>query len=108
MTAPRSTCTSAAAPMPPASSRSSRDESPTRTPIVPRSHAWTARASLIGGVVAWDGNHFTEFVYFTSEQQARQEELAPGHSVALEQRWSVSQDPTYLDLRQPWLVSPGT
>jgi hypothetical protein len=66
-----------------------------------------ARASVIGGVVAWDGNHFTEFVYFTSERQARQEELAPGHSIALEQRWSVSQDPSYFDLRQPWLVSPG-
>jgi hypothetical protein len=64
------------------------------------------RDDVIGGIVAWEGSHFTELVYFTSEEEARRGERRPEIDVALEKRWSLTQDLEYFDLRDPWLASP--
>jgi hypothetical protein len=66
----------------------------------------TPRDDVIGGVVAWEGSHFTEVVYFTSEEDARRGERSPGHMTSLELIWPLTQELTYFDLREPWLVSP--
>lgn len=65
------------------------------------------RDDVIGGIIAWDGNHFTEVVYFTSEREARVAEGRPEKDIGLELRWSLSTDPIYFDLRDPWLFSPA-
>ena len=66
----------------------------------------TPRGDVIGGLIAWDGSRFTEFVYFTSEEEARMGERSPGHTIAIEKVWPRTGDLDYLDLRRPWLVSP--
>ena len=66
----------------------------------------TPRGDVVGGVVAWDGSRFTELVYFTSEEKAREGERSHAHTTALETIWPVTQDLQYFDLREPWLVSP--
>lgn len=64
------------------------------------------REDVIGGVVAWDGSRFTEFVYFTSEEEARVGERSAPHRTALEQVWPVTQELEYFDLRAPWMATP--
>jgi hypothetical protein len=64
------------------------------------------RDDVIGGVIAWDGSRFTEFVYFTSEDDARAGERSAAHRVALEKVWPRTGDLDYFDLRQPWFASP--
>jgi hypothetical protein len=64
------------------------------------------RRDVIGGLIAWDGSRFTEFVYFTSEEEARKGERSPGHRTALEKVWPRTGDLDYFDLRQPWFASP--
>jgi hypothetical protein len=71
-----------------------------------RSLAGTPRDDVIGGVIAWDWSHFTEVVYFTSEEDARRGERSPPQQVAIEKAWPLTQDLEYFDLRTPWLVSP--
>lgn len=66
------------------------------------SEAWLKehRPRIIGGTVAWheDGS-FTETLYFTSEEQAREGELDEWRALVESVR--------YIDLRDPWLWSPG-
>jgi hypothetical protein len=69
--------------------------------------AATPRDDVMGGVIAWDGSHFTEVVYFTSEEEAREGERSAHQSLALEKAWPLTQDLEYFDLRHPWLASPG-
>ena len=64
------------------------------------------RGDVIDGLIAWDGSRFTEFVYFTNEEEARKGERSPGHMTAIEKVWPRTGDLEYFDLRQPWLVSP--
>jgi hypothetical protein len=66
----------------------------------------TPRDDVIGGLIAWDGSRFTEFVYFTSEEEARAGERSEGHTTALEKVWPLTGDLQYFDLRQPWFASP--
>jgi hypothetical protein len=66
----------------------------------------SGRADVIGGVVAWDSSRFTEFAYFTSEEEARKGEKAPPHTASLERIWPLTQDLEYFDLRTPWFTSP--
>lgn len=66
------------------------------------------RDDVIGGVVAWDGSRFTEFVYFTSEADARRGERAAPHTASLEKVWPLTQDLEYFDLREPWFGSPDS
>ena len=70
-----------------------------------------ARPDVIGGVVAWgpdDG--YSQFVYFKSEAEARENE----QRAAQEQEQQEGDDPwaelvrdqRYLDIKDPWLTSP--
>jgi hypothetical protein len=72
-----------------------------------KSMAGSPRDDVIGSVVAWDGSHFTEVVYFTSEAEAREGERSVAQEAALEKVWPLTQDLEYFDLRTPWLVSPN-
>ena len=71
-----------------------------------RSMAGTPRADVIGSVAAWAASRFTEFVYFTSEEEAREGERTNAQEAALEKIWPRTEDIEYFDLREPWLVSP--
>ena len=69
------------------------------------------RPEIIGATVALHGDGaFVETVYFTSEDEARQHESMqppPEMIEALQRDESLMADVMYLDLHQPWLVSPG-
>ncbi len=71
-----------------------------------QSMAAPPRNDVIGGVRAWHGSHFTEFVYFTSEEDARRGERSTAQEVELERIWPRTQDIEYLDLRSPWMAIP--
>ena len=65
------------------------------------------RPDLIGSVRAWDGDVFTEAIYFTSEPDARKGEASMEESSGdeLEEYLSLVGDVTYIDLKTPWLHS---
>jgi hypothetical protein len=67
------------------------------------------RPEIIGATVALHGDGaFVETVYFTSEAQARQGEATPPPSeMAQAMQGELMDNLTFLDLRQPWLVSPA-
>jgi hypothetical protein len=71
-----------------------------------------ARPDLIGGIVAWhpEGTGwFTTVNYFTSESEAREGERQemPPEMKAMWGEWiSLMQDVEYLDLHDPWMLSP--
>jgi hypothetical protein len=71
-----------------------------------KSLAGAPRKDVIGGVIAWDGSHFDEFVYFTSEEEAREGERSTAQELTIEKAWPMTQDLEYFDLQTPWLVSP--
>ncbi len=67
------------------------------------------RPELIGGAVGWDDSgHFTQVVYFTSEEAARRGERAMGeHAEArarMERFLADVEDVEYFDLGQPWFA----
>lgn len=69
------------------------------------------RPELIGGIYGWnDRGHFTQAVYFTSEEEARRGEETMGDDEEMARQvetWmSRVENMRYLDLRHPWLVSP--
>ena len=74
-----------------------------------------ARPDVIGGLVAWDGSDFTQFIYFTSEADAREGEKkmsegggdgSDGGSGAEGESWdSLMSDLRYADLRNPLMFS---
>ena len=66
-----------------------------------------ARPDVIGGVVAWgpdDG--FSQFVYFSSEEEARKNEKSESESSGEDPFAGLVRDQRYLDLKEPWLISP--
>lgn len=65
------------------------------------------RPDVIGSVRAWDGDRFVEAIYFTSEAEARKGEAAMGDSLPdeFQEFMSLTQDVTYVDLKDPWLRS---
>lgn len=68
----------------------------------------TIRPDYIGRVMAWEGDRFIEFAYFTAEEAARKGEQQVGESdKAGHFRQSMDQvhDLTYIDLKDPWLFS---
>ena len=75
------------------------------------SEAWLKeyRPGIIGGTVAWHGGgSFTETLYFTSEEGSRKsEELPAGAGDELDEWRSLVEDVRYINLRDPWLWSPG-
>ncbi len=68
------------------------------------------RPEILGGVVAWhDGDRFTEAVYFTNEDAAREGEgKSPPEELqsVLDEYEQVFQDMRYYDLRDPWHDEP--
>lgn len=74
--------------------------------------AWTAfRPDVIGSVSAGhDGGRYTLVLYFTSEEEAREGERKDPPPELKAQMDEMGQyevgEPTFLDIRQPWLYSP--
>jgi hypothetical protein len=69
------------------------------------------RPDVIGSTRAWDGDHFTEAIYFTSEAEAREGEkkMSEGPDAGgaeMEEYMGLFQDLTYVDLKDPILWSP--
>ena len=68
------------------------------------------RPEIIGATIALHGDGaFVETVYFTSEDKARQRESMPPPpemAETMQQEQQLMDNITYLDLHQPWLVSP--
>ena len=67
------------------------------------------RPEIIGATVALHGDGaFVETVYFTSEAEARQREmLPPPPEMANAMQSELMDNLTFLDLHEPWLVSPA-
>jgi hypothetical protein len=76
------------------------------------SSEWAAfRPDVIGSVgVAHESGHYTVAVYFTSEEEAREgerKEPPPKLKAQMEEMEALSVgEPTFLDIRDPWLYSP--
>jgi hypothetical protein len=70
------------------------------------------RAELMGGIVVLHHDHtFTEAVYFTTLEQARegeQRELPPELQGALDRTGEYTSSLAYYDLTDPWLYTPKT
>ena len=67
------------------------------------------RPDLIGGVRAWQGTNFSDFVYFTSEEEAREGEKKqpPTESGGDAEDWMAQVDDLkFIDLRRPFFSSP--
>jgi hypothetical protein len=69
------------------------------------------RPEIIGATIALHGDcAFVETVYFTSEEEARQRESMPPPpemAQVMQEEQQLMDNITYLDLHQPWLVSPA-
>ena len=68
------------------------------------------RPDVIGSTRAWDGDRFTDAIYFTSEAAAREGEAKMGADTeaageGMEEFGRLVQDLTYIDLKDPWLFS---
>jgi hypothetical protein len=67
------------------------------------------RPDLIGGVRAWQGTNFSDFVYFTSEGEARvgERKQPPADSRGDAGDWMQQvEDLKFIDLRRPYFSSP--
>lgn len=77
------------------------------------SDAWAAfRPDILASVgAAHDGGSYTAVLYFTSEAEAREGERKEPPRELKQQMDEMGSlevgEPTFLDLRQPWLYSPG-
>lgn len=66
------------------------------------------RPDVIGGITAWDGDFYTDVVYFTSESEARAGEAKamPDDLKQEFERWqSLAGEQTFYDLKNPRLIS---
>ena len=66
------------------------------------------RPDVIGSVRGWDGDHFVETVYFTSDADARKGEAAMAEQAGEEfdEYAALVADLSFIDLPDPWLRSP--
>lgn len=68
------------------------------------------RPDILGSVRMWhDNGEFTQFAYFTSEAEARvgeAKELPTLLRQRREEAFGLLEDLRFLDLREPWLISP--
>lgn len=65
-----------------------------------------ARPDVIGSIRGWDGNEYTEAIYFTSEAEARKGEKAMSEAPqesGFEEFMSLIESVDYIDLKDPWL-----
>lgn len=65
------------------------------------------RPDVLGSTRGWDGDHFTDVIYFSSEAEARQGEAATAGDTAgpMAELASLVENLTYIDLKDPWLHS---
>ncbi|MGQ0824640.1 MAG: hypothetical protein ACT4OX_06360 [Actinomycetota bacterium] len=66
------------------------------------------RRDVIGSIRAWDGDNFTDCIYFTSEADARKGESSMEDDTEddMAEFNSLVQNLTFIDLKDPWLRSP--
>jgi hypothetical protein len=67
------------------------------------------RPDLIGGIRAWQGTNYSDFVYFTSEEEAREGEKKqpPAEAGDSAEDWMADvEDLKFIDIRRPFLCSP--
>jgi hypothetical protein len=66
------------------------------------------RPDVMGSIRAWDGDVFTDAIYFTSEADARKGEAAMADDAGAEMAefGALVADLTFIDLPDPWLHSP--
>jgi hypothetical protein len=66
------------------------------------------RPDLIGGVRAWQGTNFSDFVYFTSEEEARagEKRQPPAEQGGADDWMGQVEDLKFIDLRRPVFSSP--
>jgi hypothetical protein len=65
-----------------------------------------SRPEIIGAVSVWSGDHVCDIAYFTTEEAARageKKELAEAHRKLFEEWQSLIDEPTFLDIKEPWL-----
>ncbi|WP_199422508.1 hypothetical protein [Actinotalea solisilvae] len=74
---------------------------------------WNAfRPDVLGSLsAAHDDGRWTTVIWFTSEAEAREneaKEMPESMRAAMEEMASITEgEPTYLDLNEPWLLTPG-
>lgn len=68
------------------------------------------RPDVIGSIRVWDGDRFTEVIYFTSEADAREGEARMTADIeaaaGMDEFGRLVQDLAFIDLKEPWLSSP--
>jgi hypothetical protein len=65
------------------------------------------RPDVLGTVIAWDGDDFTQAVYFRSEAEAREGETKMADvPPELQQIMELAPTSSYIDLPDPWITSP--
>lgn len=67
-----------------------------------------SRPDVLGSIRAWQGDDFTEVIYFTSEEEARVgEKSEPPPAMGSEEDWmNTMENLKYIDLRKPFFSSP--
>jgi hypothetical protein len=75
------------------------------------SEEWSGfRPDILGTVAIGDGNDYTVVIYFTSEAEARvgeKKEMPEAMKAQMEEMNALEVgEPTFLDLKEPWLFSP--
>jgi hypothetical protein len=64
------------------------------------------RPDVLGNVVAWDGDQFTQVVYFRSEAEAREGEKKMDEAPPeLQEVMELAPVTTFIDLTDPWIES---
>ncbi|MDQ3767277.1 MAG: hypothetical protein M3346_08035 [Actinomycetota bacterium] len=65
------------------------------------------RPDVIGSVRAWQDDEFSEFIYFTSEEDARVGEKKEAPEMGSEEEWAgIMENVKFIDLRKPFFSSP--
>jgi hypothetical protein len=65
-----------------------------------------SRPEIVGVVSVWSGDQVCDIAYFTTEEAARageRKELTEAHRKLFEEWQSLINEPTFLDLKDPWL-----
>jgi hypothetical protein len=64
------------------------------------------RPDVLGMVIAWDGDHFTQVVYFRSETEAREGETKMDQAPPeLQEVMELAPVSSYIDIKDPWIRS---
>ena len=64
------------------------------------------RPDVLGMVIVWDGDHFTQVVYFKSEAEAREGETKMDQvPPELHEVMELAPVSSYIDIKQPWIRS---